>query len=156
MNKLKTAIVFFMFVSACQLFAVDSLTYVRITAPEIESMGGWPMARKWYGTMINHLRAHGAQQIFVDISFLHADALHPESDAFFYSVVSRESDVYFLNADTSADTFSFLGIHRLPKAHSFGLFSDFFEISADRMIYHPSQRSLTSILAGPSGPERSV
>ncbi len=114
------------------------------------------MARKWYGTMINHLRAHGAQQIFVDISFLHADALHPESDAFFYSVVSRESDVYFLNADTSADTFSFLGIHRLPKAHSFGLFSDFFEISADRMIYHPSQRSLTSILAGPSGPERSV
>ncbi|MBP6672713.1 MAG: CHASE2 domain-containing protein, partial [Bacteroidetes bacterium] len=69
---------------------------VALTASDIEQFGGWPIPRRWYANLIQKANASGASAIAVDIAFITADPLHPESDEYFYDVLTQYPNVSIL------------------------------------------------------------
>lgn len=69
---------------------------VAVTADDIEQFGGWPIPRRWYANLIQTAFAGGAEDVSIDIAFVSADPLHPESDEYFYDVLMQHPNVSLL------------------------------------------------------------
>ncbi|NUM79770.1 sigma 54-interacting transcriptional regulator [bacterium] len=85
-----------------------------------QELGGWPIARRWYGIAIHNLKEAGAKRIFIDMAFVKADIVHPESDEFFYEQLVRYPDVYLL---TDPDIDMILGGKKIPADRLYYPFS---------------------------------
>jgi CHASE2 domain-containing sensor protein len=90
--------IFYALLLAVPLFAAEPDAHSRfitvaLTAGDIEQFGGWPIPRRWYANFIQKAEAEGAAAISIDIAFVTADPLHPESDEYFYEVLMQYPNV---------------------------------------------------------------
>lgn len=118
---------------------------IAIGKHDVEHLGGWPLARRWYAVAAQHAKQNGAQAIYFDMAFPSADALHPESDEVFYHECVRD-DKIFLMTERVQENNTILGGQSFPAGRTFLPFAAHWQIENAYLIYTPGDHSLVSAL----------
>ena len=137
---------------------------IVLTAHDIEQCGGWPIARRWYGNIIQKLETAGAGRIFIDIAFVTSDPLHPESDEYLFEILQQNDNVFLLSPSSqkNGSTVVILGNKEIPASRTFSPFStgfDFVEqlpilkdttVLASALLHNTGRNLLNSIVQFPA------
>ncbi|MFZ4619573.1 MAG: sigma 54-interacting transcriptional regulator [Bacteroidota bacterium] len=125
---------------------------VALTSADVSQFGGWTIPRRWYGTLIQRANDGGASRIFVDIAFVTADALHPESDEYFYDVITASPNIFLLTAGVTEQNGSvtLLGNRTFPADRTFLPFSRGIQFYGERPMLVDSTVLTSQLLAAGS------
>jgi len=132
-----------------QTFLRETNITIEINKQDLQSLGSWPIERRWYGLAIENLIRKGADSIFIDIAFPDADPMNAESDRFFYQVLMKHQHIFIQHEynRSESDSLLILGSSPFPPGRIILPLSESFEISGNLFLLTKSpEKSLTNHL----------
>lgn len=151
--------ILYTFLLAVPLFAAEPDVHSRfitvaLTAGDIEQFGGWPIPRRWYANFIQKAEAEGAAAVSIDIAFVTADPLHPESDEYFYEVLTQYPNVSLLVPGSTElnGAVTILGDKSIGSERLFHPFSRGVTFYDDQPMVSDTTALLSMLVRGKSGP----